>query len=506
VVKKLQERSGMPGQALASWVQHTVQHTVENLERRNQEQLAAVFHELDRNGDACISMAELGHNAPGLVTARSIVMAAGVPAHRLAAALAGATAVRWCLSWFVLLLCVQLLLCAAEWTRVFLSLDRGGRKPFEQPPSAMRRASTEVALHYDTPVGGSGYERLKMLLMLLSGLSSLRLTMAFISFASGVLLLNLAARVGRSASLGPSLREPIVTLALGLARLSIWWIGYFHVEAIGHVAPSHEARIIVSNHVGLIEVLLLYGAARCPSFVTRIENISLPLFAGLVHVSRAIVVDRELRTSRERTLREIGERAHDTLGPQLMVFPEGTCNNQHSLFRFNRGAFAPGVPVQPVVYHFPYVNFNPCLTGEATGGHELPGVFWRTACQLVNRVEVKFLPVYKPSEAERTDPLLYATNVQALMASHLHVPVTDATLSDYKALAIRHHLAVPNGVPPHGRGSHGVSMSHSLHSVTVPDSHSRSLSPSAMSRRGSSCISPGAVEAGRGVAISVKAE
>lgn len=37
-------------------------------------------------------------------------------------------------------------------------------------------------------------------------------------------------------------------------------------------------------------------------------------------------------------------------------------------------------------------------------------------CQFVNRMEVRYLPVYRPSEAERADPELYAANVRNAMA------------------------------------------------------------------------------------------
>jgi lysophosphatidylcholine acyltransferase/lyso-PAF acetyltransferase len=50
---------------------------------------------------------------------------------------------------------------------------------------------------------------------------------------------------------------------------------------------------------------------------------------------------------------------------------------------------------------------------------------------------MKYLPVYYPSEEERNDPILYANNIQALMASHLRIPVSDATIKDYKALAAK---------------------------------------------------------------------
>lgn len=482
---------------LGAWLRGSVQHLSAAAASRHHAQVAAVFAELDRDDDGCVSIDELGNQAPGLVAARSLAMAAGVPAHRLHAALAGVTMLRWFAGWGLMLITIHLLAWAAESARVHLNMDRPGRRPFSRTPEQARRASIETALHYDTPLLRSRYEQAKVVLMSFSGLATLRLAMAFASFACGTLTLNLAARVGHSAQFGP-LREPLVTIALGCARFSLWWLGYFYVEASGQIAKSSEARILVANHVGLIEVLVLYCAARCPSFVTRIENISLPLFAGVAHVSRAIVVDRELRASRERTMREIEERAREPAGQQLMVFPEGTCNNQHSLFRFNRGAFQPGLPVQPILFHFPYKHFNPCLTGEATGGHELPGLMWRTACQLVNRIEVKYLPVVAPSAEEKADPLLFAANVQALMAGHLHVPITDATLADYKALALQHHLSLPGANAP--VSSQDPMRLHGLGAAQPPRHASRTRSASY------GCSSPGVMESQAGRPGASKAE
>jgi hypothetical protein len=399
--------------------------------------------------------------------------------------------VRWAINWLCFLLSLHVLMWLAEVVRVQLGVRRPGRRPFARAPEVVRRASVDLALQYDTPLRRSRYERLKIAVMTLSGLATLRMTLAFLSFASGALLLNAAARAGRSTRLGPSLREPLVSAALAMARFSLWWLGYFDVQTSGHIAPCADARVLVGNHsAGIIEVLLLYVAARCPSFVTRIENITLPLFAGIAHVSRAIIVDRDLRTSRERTMRDIQERLREPAGGQLMIFPEGTCDNGLALFRFNKGAFVPGLAVQPVLFHYPYAHFNPCFTGEATGGHELPALMWRTACQVCNRAEVKYLPVYHPSEAERQDPLLYASNVQALMASHLHVPVTDATVADYKALAIRHHSAAVD----ERSGARTQPPAHAA--LPAQDEFARSRSGSLVHRT-LQCASPGGVEAGR---------
>ena len=70
-------------------------------------------------------------------------------------------------------------------------------------------------------------------------------------------------------------------------------------------------------------------------------------------------------------------------------------------------------------FKMPYHSFNPSYTGQAVGGNETFDLLWRSACQFVQRMEVKFLPVHKPTEAERKDATLYANNMQRLMASHL---------------------------------------------------------------------------------------
>ena len=53
------------------------------------------------------------------------------------------------------------------------------------------------------------------------------------------------------------------------------------------------------------------------------------------------------------------------------------------------------------------------------------GAQLRMACQFENTLDVRVLPPYVPSEAEKADPKLYAKNVQGLYAQTLGVPVVD---------------------------------------------------------------------------------
>ena len=97
-----------------------------------------------------------------------------------------------------------------------------------------------------------------------------------------------------------------------------------------------------------------------PSFVSRIENLSIPMFPGIVRAVDAILVDRRDHNKKEYgALNEIKRRALDPLAPQVMVFPEGTCNNTNVLFRFNKGVFSLGTPVQLACFKYPYRSFNP---------------------------------------------------------------------------------------------------------------------------------------------------
>jgi len=56
---------------------------------------------------------------------------------------------------------------------------------------------------------------------------------------------------------------------------------------------------------------------------------------------------------------------------------------------------------------------------------------WYLLANPFNRVEIEFLPVYKPSPAEISDPELFAKNVQIEMSKKLGVEATDITYAKF---------------------------------------------------------------------------
>jgi lysophosphatidylcholine acyltransferase/lyso-PAF acetyltransferase len=108
------------------------------------------------------------------------------------------------------------------------------------------------------------------------------------------------------------------------------------------------------------------------------------------------------------------------------------------LAQFKAGAFLAGVPVQPIAVRYP--NRLDCVTWTFDGpsGYNtihftfiLPSLniilnnffrYWSAFVALTqfhNSIEIEFLPVYTPSEEEKHDAVLYATNIQRVVAEYV---------------------------------------------------------------------------------------
>ncbi|KAJ4427972.1 hypothetical protein ANN_23985, partial [Periplaneta americana] len=161
----------------------------------------------------------------------------------------------------------------------------------------------------------------------------------------------------------------------------------------------------------------------------------------LINYTQPVYVWREDPNSRQKTIKEIIDRATSDLDwPQVLIFPEGTCTNRSCLITFKPGAFYPGVPIQPVCIRYPNKLDTVTWTWEGPGALKL---LWLTLTQVHSSCEVEFLPVYTPNEDEKHDPKLYANNVRRLMAKALGVPVSDYTYDDCRLMSKAKKMNLP---------------------------------------------------------------
>ncbi|XP_073672851.1 lysophospholipid acyltransferase LPCAT4-like [Garra rufa] len=251
-------------------------------------------------------------------------------------------------------------------------------------------------------------------------------------------------------------------IMLFLSRAAFFSVGFLWIKVKGRQAGLKEAPVlVVAPHSTFLDMLVLC-ATGLPVVVSRSENCKLPVIGALLEFNQSVLVSRKDPESRKKCVSQISERV--TSGgrwPQMLMFPEGTTTNGGALIKFKPGAFLAGVPVQPVLLHYPG---QPDTVRWTWRGISWLGALWHTTSQIYTSVTVEFLPVYTPSRDEKQNPDLYAENVQKLMAKALHVPATDYVMEGRFPVKKLGNLSLPLESPAQETlrllREHGLSNSH----------------------------------------------
>ncbi|GLT58062.1 hypothetical protein SLA2020_309870 [Shorea laevis] len=202
-------------------------------------------------------------------------------------------------------------------------------------------------------------------------------------------------------------------------------------------AERHGA--IISNHVSYIDILY-HMSSSFPSFVAKRSVAKLPLVGLISKCLGCVFVQRESKSSDFKGVsgvvtERVREAHQNKFAPMMMLFPEGTTTNGDYLLPFKTGAFLARVPVLPVVLRYPYQRCSPAWDSISGARHVI-----LLLCQFINYVEVKRLPVYHPSQEQKDDPKLYATNVRRLMGREGNLILSDIGLAEKRI-----YLAALNG-------------------------------------------------------------
>jgi 1-acyl-sn-glycerol-3-phosphate acyltransferase len=149
-------------------------------------------------------------------------------------------------------------------------------------------------------------------------------------------------------------------------------------------AKKGETYVIISNHQSLLDTLFLNSLRYRFKWVSKIENLKVPVLGWYLRMAGYIVVNR----GNEESKAEMLEKSLNYLknGVSVMLFPEGTRSHDNEVAMFKRGAFQlaldSGVPILPVMI-------------EGTGGI-LPkhGLLFKSGY----RITVRVLDPVDPSE------------------------------------------------------------------------------------------------------------
>eukprot|EP00092_Neocalanus_flemingeri_P084107 GFUD01105620.1.p1 GENE.GFUD01105620.1~~GFUD01105620.1.p1 ORF type:complete len:306 (-),score=92.16 GFUD01105620.1:70-987(-) len=208
----------------------------------------------------------------------------------------------------------------------------------------------------------------------------------------------------------------------------IFWALGFRVSIVGQQAPRSQAPVlIVAPHTSFLDVFTIALCYSSP--VARVENRATPVLWAPQAVGNTIFVDRRSVHSRQEAMNAILARARSALPwPQIFIFSEGTTTNGRALIRFQTGGFKAGMPVQPVTIQYSRPDLT---TWTRDQQHRFIHSILLIMANPVNQVTLHFLPVYSPDQEEIANPVLYAQNVQKMMAESLAVPATDIQRAEF---------------------------------------------------------------------------
>lgn len=209
-------------------------------------------------------------------------------------------------------------------------------------------------------------------------------------------------------------------IIVGARGMMFFCFGFYWVPVKGRCASHKEAPIVVANHTcGLIDGMYLFHLAK----VAEVSYAGLPILGGFMANTQTVFVDRNSPDSRNDAKAAILRRCEEPGWPQTLIFPEGTCTNGSAVIQFKLGPFAPGKPVQPVIMRYPrppFGRYDCSFTHPLSMGGYLLGMMM----QVVNYMEVEYLPVIVPTPEEVANPVFYAERVRLTMAKELGVPAT----------------------------------------------------------------------------------
>jgi lyso-ornithine lipid O-acyltransferase len=101
-----------------------------------------------------------------------------------------------------------------------------------------------------------------------------------------------------------------------------------------------EKGLVVANHLSYLDIVLLSAAMPC-FFVAKAEIRRWPYFGSAARLGGTLFIDRASRGSAEKIAATMAERL--SLPVPILLFPEGTSSDGHTVLRFHPRLFEPAI-------------------------------------------------------------------------------------------------------------------------------------------------------------------
>ncbi|KAG9391326.1 Lysophospholipid acyltransferase-like [Carpediemonas membranifera] len=296
-----------------------------------------------------------------------------------------------------------------------------GPPPLRAPSSDVRALLFSSVMHYEGPLGPrfSIYETLKVILLgwwlPFVRLGGLLVIMIFYRLYAAIVFFNVAWASGKPMPPRNDWRMCLMRREMRIGcRTALRWCG-IKTKIFGKYSPQLDdgwEPPVISNHTSYVDIVILAMQGH-HAFVAKAGLAKAPIIRTFAALWQVVLVKRKAADSRTATQDQLRNRCFDHNAPSPTLFPEGSTTNGKWLMPFRPGIFRLGMPVQPVLLHYPHKRCN-----VAWDTCTISLSLWRCQTQVVNHAHLHYLPVYYPTDAEKADARLFAEGVRRAMVSY----------------------------------------------------------------------------------------
>jgi len=147
-------------------------------------------------------------------------------------------------------------------------------------------------------------------------------------------------------------RSVIHWLLMFQSLILVWLIPIWKIKIEGREkAVKGTTYVIISNHQSILDILFINSLRYKFKWISKIENINLPVLGWYLRMAGYITVNRGNEDSKVEML----EKSLNLLkgGMSIMIFPEGTRSADKEIGFYKRGAFQlamqANVPILPIL-------------------------------------------------------------------------------------------------------------------------------------------------------------
>jgi 1-acyl-sn-glycerol-3-phosphate acyltransferase len=190
------------------------------------------------------------------------------------------------------------------------------------------------------------------------------------------------------------------------SRILVWLMPIWKIRIEGRdKGLKGTPFVVISNHQSILDILLINCLRYKLKWISKIENMKVPVLGWYLRMAGYIVIDRGNTESKE----EMMEKSFRCLkgGTSIMMFPEGTRSADCEIGFFKRGAFQLAInaqiPILPIVL-------------DGSGGI-LPkhGLIFSTG----HKIRIKVFDPVKPESFNTEDPDILSQNFSNFMIGAL---------------------------------------------------------------------------------------